>query len=125
MKALIADDVVIMRKLLKNLLSEFAKCDLAMNGKEVIQLYKSSVKSGQPYDLICLDIMMPVMNGLEVLKEIRDLETEENKVKIVMTTGISDKENVAKAIQYGCDGYLTKPYDKHSLKKQLIKLDLL
>lgn len=124
MKTLIVEDVTITRKLLEKLLSDYAECDAVKNGVEALQAFKSALSKNSPYDLICLDIMMPGMSGFEVLKKIREIDSGSKKVKIIMTTSVTDRENVIKAIKYGCDGYLAKPYYKENLEKQLIRLEL-
>ena len=61
-----------------------------------------ALEDGEPYDPACLDIMMPVMDGYQVLRSIRDLEAdhgipEEEQVKVIMTTALNDEENVKMA----------------------------
>lgn len=71
MKALIADDDYATQIILKDILSEFFDCDLVENGIEAVQAFEVATADGTPYDLICLDIMMPIMTGQEALGEIR------------------------------------------------------
>ena len=67
---------------------------------------------------------MPGISGFDVLQEIRKIDNGPKKVKILMTTSTADKENVIKAIQYGCDDYLVKPYNKQNVEDKLIALKL-
>jgi two-component system chemotaxis response regulator CheY len=88
------------------------------------------LKAGEPYDLICLDIVMPEMDGQEALKEIRCLEkkagiTGSDFTKIIMTTALADKTNVVEATLQGCDYFLVKPIQKAKLQEQLRKLKLI
>ena len=81
---------------------------------------------GALYDLICLDIMMPGMNGQEALKLIRE---EESKAKIkgskvLMTTALDDSKNVMSAFKEQCDGYLVKPITTDKLKEKLLEFKL-
>lgn len=124
MKVLIVEDVTINFKLLENILSKYAKCDIAKNGEDGLKAFNKALKTDNPYDLICLDIIMPGISGLDVLQEIRKIDNGPKKVKILMTTAAADKENVVKAIKYGCDSYLIKPYNKQNVEEQLIGLKL-
>lgn len=80
--------------------------------------------------MICLDIMMPEMDGHQALKEIRALEEGTGVVsphgaKIVMTTAVDDMKSVFAAYSGLCDGYLTKPIRKPKLLEELHKLGLI
>ena len=109
MKSLVADDVLVIRHLLKRTLSTYGKCEEAVNGQETISKFIQSFKDKDPYDFICLDILMPIKTGLQIIKDIRQYEnqnniTENKRVKIIMTTILQDKSVVEQANEYGCDG---------------------
>ena len=129
MKTLIVEDDFISRLLIQKILAPYGETHIAVNGKEAVEAFKVSREEQKPYDLICLDIMMPEMDGHDVLKKIRGFEQERNmgtsQVKIVMTTGLSDSKNVITAFKSQCDGYLTKPIEKRKLLEQLHNLGLL
>jgi two-component system chemotaxis response regulator CheY len=77
------------------------------------------METGKGFDLVCLDIMLPVMDGQAVLREIRVLESAGGAApvkpaRIIMTTALNDRTNVVAAIK-SCDGYLVKPIDKGKL----------
>ena len=83
-----------------------------------------------PYNLICLDIMMPEMDGYEALKEIRRLEAERGILssfgaKVFMTTALDGVRNVAEAFESLCDIYLLKPVEKPKLLAELRGLNLI
>ncbi len=124
MKVLIVEDITINLKLLENILKKYAKCHTVKSGEEAIKAYKKALKNDTPYDLICLDIQLPGISGFDVLQEIRKIENGQRKVKILMTTSSADTDNVRKAITYGCDSYLIKPYNPHNVEEQLTKLKL-
>jgi two-component system chemotaxis response regulator CheY len=84
----------------------------------------------EPYDLCCLDIMMPVMDGYQTLMGIRDVEKdlgipEEKAVKIIMTTALNDERNVKMAFDLGCSVYSGKPIDQERFEEALKKLGLI
>jgi len=126
MKVLLVEDDFICRKIL---LTYFYKqseceCDVASNGSEAIEAFMLAKESGKPYDLIMLDIMMPEMNGQEVLKRIRNIEETQGIAasRIVMTTGRTDSDNILGAFRHQCDGYLVKPIDFDKLRELISEL---
>ena len=83
MKILIAEDDYVSRKFLYKFLSTFGECDVTVDGMEAIEVFLSALEQGQYYDLVCLDIMMPEVDGIKALKTIRLLEEEKNLLILV------------------------------------------
>lgn len=130
MKILIAEDDFASRNAIKNFLKQFGECDITVDGMEAIDAFMMAQESGEPYDLVCLDVMMPVMDGYQALKGIRDIEKEKgvsakNAAKVIMTTALNEERNVRKAFEMGCTVYCAKPIDLDRLKKALVKLELI
>jgi len=126
MKILIAEDDFVSRKILNTILAPLGEVDIAANGNEAFTAFKMAFETDQPYDLICLDIMMPEVDGIMVLKKIRQLEAQkgldpEKRSKIIMTTAVSDKSYVLAAAQANCNGFLVKPITKERLFDELRK----
>jgi two-component system chemotaxis response regulator CheY len=95
-----------------------------------VEAVRTALQAGAPYDLFCLDIMMPEMDGQEALQEIRRLEEKagiaaSDFAKIIMTTALADKANVIKAASRGCNYFLVKPIEKAKLQDELRKLKLI
>ncbi|HVI40275.1 MAG TPA: response regulator [Anaerovoracaceae bacterium] len=116
MRILIVEDDLISRKFLFKLLSKYGECDLVVDGLEAIDAFLLSFKESNPYDLICLDIMIPKVDGVKVLKAIRDLETQKGvlpskRAKVIMTTALAETQLVKSAFEIGCDAYSAKPID--------------
>jgi two-component system, chemotaxis family, chemotaxis protein CheY len=129
MKILIAEDDFTSRLLLQEMMKGYGLAHIAVNGKEAVAAVHLALQMGTPYDLICLDVMMPEMDGHEALKEIRLIEDKEGlsgqgRARIIMTTSLADKTNVVKASESQCDYYLIKPYDRVKLQQALYKLNL-
>lgn len=130
MRILIAEDELISRRIFTRLLESYGQLDLAEDGNMALQIFTSALDNHQPHDLVLLDIMMPKMDGLTVLKSIRQLETEqktppERRTKIIMITAMADRKTVLKAIEYGCDSYLTKPFSKNEFEKKIRLIGLI
>lgn len=130
MRTLIADDDPTSRLLLQGFLKSYGSCHISVNGKDAVEAVRAALEAGKPYDLICLDIMMPEMDGQEALREIRRLETAaglaaSHRLTIVMTTALSDRESVTEAIRGKCDCFLAKPIHKAKLLHELRQLALI
>lgn len=124
MKILIAEDDFIARKVLSNFLTKYGAIDVTENGQEALRLFTRQLKHGEGYDLICLDIMMPRLNGHETLEAIRKVEEEQintsgKRAKIIMTTALDDSQNILKSFNNQCDGYITKPYSWDKLETEM------
>lgn len=127
MKCLIVEDDFAARRVLQVYLSDYADCFIAVNGLEAVEAVKEALEDGQPYNLICLDIMMPGMDGQEALRTIRQIEKEHgigglDGVKVIMTTALSDSKNIMGAFRTGCEAYLVKPIRKEKLLEEMEKL---
>lgn len=96
-----------------------SKCIMSVDDsasiRQMVKAFKAAWKEGDPYDLICMDIMMPAMNGHESLKMIRDLEKEmgivgSTEARVIMVTALEDPKNVIEAFyREGATSYLVKP----------------
>lgn len=130
MKILLAEDDFVTRKFMVNFLSKYGECDVTVDGMEAVDAFMMALEDGEPYDLVCLDIMMPVMDGYQSLVGIRNLEKERNvpadkAVKVIMTTALNDEKNVKMAFELGCTVYSGKPIDQDRFEQALKKLDLI
>lgn len=130
MRILIAEDDFASRKVILKFLSVYGDCDVTVDGMEAIDAFMMALEEDEPYDLICLDVMMPIMDGYQALKNIRDIEREHNvpedkKAKVIMTTALNEEKNVKKAFELGCTVYCGKPIDMEKLKSTLEAIGLI
>ena len=130
MKILLAEDDYVTRKFMANFLSKYGECDVTVDGMEAVDAFMMALEDGEPYDLACLDIMMPVMDGYQALVGIRNLERDRNipedkAVKVIMTTALNDEKNVKMAFDLGCSVYSGKPIDQDRFEQALKKLGLI
>jgi len=130
MKTLIVEDDFTSRLLLQQILSPFGECHMAVNGREAVEAFRSAGEKNNSYDLVCLDIMMPEMDGRSALKEIREMEHARavhpsEGVKVIMTTALNDPRNVVGAFKALCDAYLFKPIKKAELVRQIRSFGLI
>ena len=130
MKILVVEDDYASRKFMMNYISKYGECDGTVDGSEAVEAYMMALEDDEPYDLIFLDVMMPVMDGYQVLKSIRDIEkqkgiTSKERVKIIMMTALSEERNVKKAFELECEAYCAKPVNLEKLDHVLRKLELI
>ena len=127
MKALIADDDDGARIILENMLSALFECDLVTNGEEAVKAFVIATTDGAPYDLICLDIMMPLMTGQEALDEIRTKEEDLGiePTLVIMISALDTPGDITESFCRGGDDYLIKPIVKEELLEKLYQNSLL
>ena len=102
-------------------LSEIIHSLLQANGKEALEIFRNS-KMGE-YDFIIMDVMMPVMDGLEATKAIRGLEREDaRKIPIIAMTANAFEEDRKACLDAGMDEHIGKPIDIPLLKSAIIKM---
>jgi two-component system chemotaxis response regulator CheY len=127
MKSLVAEDDATNRKLLQAFLSRYGGCDIALDGEEAVNAVRRACQNHQSYDLICMDLRMPRMDGQDAIREIRKQEAAASvsKVaKIIVTTIHSEMEDITTALLGRCNAYMVKPIDTAKLKKELKTLGL-
>ena len=130
MRILLAEDDYATRKFMVSFLSKYGECDVTVDGMEAVDAFLMALEEEEPYDLVCLDVMMPVMDGYQALVGIRNLEKQRNvpkekEVKVIMTTALNEEQNVKLAFELGCTIYSGKPIDQNRFEQALKKLDLI
>jgi two-component system chemotaxis response regulator CheY len=119
MRALIVDDSRFVRSYLRGLLQKKGiVCEEAADGQAGLDKLRAS----DPFDLALLDWNMPVMNGLEMLKQLRSEGF--NGVKVLMVTTEAENDFILCALEAGADEYLMKPFDREAFDEKLDMLGL-
>jgi two-component system chemotaxis response regulator CheY len=116
LRVLLVEDDFVCRMLLQVFLNRYGECHIAVNGREAVEAFRTAAEQGRPYDLVCMDIMMPEMDGREAVRQIRSLEAAQgilstDGVKIFMTTALTGIREMSECFVELCDAYLTKPID--------------
>jgi len=127
LRTLVVDDNRIFRKVMSLMLAGYSDCAFAEDGKEGVRAFEDGLRTGAPFDLICMDLTMPEFNGLEALKAIRKTERdwkvpERKMAKVLMVTASLERCHVMEAANSRCDGYLVKPLKKETLLSKLREL---
>jgi PAS domain S-box-containing protein len=117
LRVLLADDSPDNQALIRSYLKQTPnRLDIADNGAIALELFKNGC-----YDLILMDVQMPVMNGYEATKAIRVWEREHDlpPIQVIALTALALKEDVVKTLNAGCNAHMTKPIKKHTLLEVL------
>ncbi len=130
MRTLVIDDDVSVRKLLKTMVAKLGECETAAGGEEAMAAFMKAWEDWRPFDLILLDILMPEMDGSQVLNKIRALEQKKHipdklRAKIIMISGVSEKEMVMACLRDGCDDFMVKPLENQLLLDKIRHFGLL
>lgn len=130
MRSLVVEDDFTERILLTEFLKSYGECDNAHDGKAALKMVSRAVEMGAYYDLICLDIVMPEVDGHTTLAGIRRIEAEKKvpstkAAKIIMVTALTDRKNFFAAMGANCDGYIRKPVRLEMLLEELKNMKLI
>ncbi len=122
MRFLAAEDNIINADILKELLEmEGAKCEIAGNGLAALAMFRNS-RQGY-YDMILMDLSMPIMDGYEAARQLRALEREDAKtIPILAMTANTFAEDVEKSFSAGMNAHITKPLDIRVLHNTIHRL---
>ena len=130
MRILVVDDDAPSRKLLTDIASKMGECEGAEGGQEALSAFKKAWEDWRPFNLIFLDVLMPDLDGREVLLKIREIEkekkvSEQHQVRVIMVTGVSEEETVLDCLRNGCDEFIVKPIDILLVLEKMKKLGLM
>lgn len=128
---LIAEDDILSRKILEDFFSEFADCDCAEDGLQAFEMFTKAILDSKPYDLICTDIIMPRIDGYDLIRKVRACEQSlpiQGCIRTrIFVISVNDSSNdISHAIlDCDCDDYIVKPFHRNQLKNTLEKYKLL
>jgi two-component system, chemotaxis family, chemotaxis protein CheY len=129
-RILTIDDDYTSRTQTKALLSTLGDCDSAPNGRVGLDLFQLAHAERHPYGLVVLDVDMPEMSGLEVLKALREWEVQTDNfrqgraTKVLMLSALSDGRTVMSSYTGGCEAYVVKPLSPAKLTKALSEVGI-
>jgi two-component system chemotaxis response regulator CheY len=128
---LIVEDEELSRSILHDYLSDFASCDTAENGSQGFEFFKKAIVDGKPYDLVCTDLVMPLMDGYDLIRNIREYENghavqSHVRTNIFVISMSNSSVDMSHAIlECDSDDYIVKPFHRDQLKSQLEKYNLI
>ncbi|MCU9840554.1 response regulator [Ruegeria sp. WL0004] len=117
LKVLIVDDDASILELLQTALTSFGNCKVSV-ANSAVQALKKIETSDTPYECFLLDIQMPQVNGIDLLRRIRDLP-QHRETSVIMITAMSERHYVEEAFLEGATDYVTKPFDFLELRSRI------
>ena len=127
-KTLVCEDDPIGRRVVQLFLQPYGECATCTTGPEAVALFEEALVAGRSFSLALLDVSVPKLSGIEVLKRIRELETQYSAAKpcaAVMLTGRREPAFMEEAKKFGCDRYLLKPIAESALLGELQALGII
>jgi two-component system, chemotaxis family, chemotaxis protein CheY len=125
LKMLIVDDVLMNVMMLRSAVAEFGEADISQDPNQALDTLRAAYAAGAPYDLLFLDIMMPGMSGLDVLKVVgkmgRSYATP-TRTKVIMVTSQAERNSIVSAISEGAAGYILKPFQPARIREEVRRL---
>ena len=117
LRILVAEDHDINQALIMSMASRLGlTVDIAANGKEAVRMVQEAKADGEPYDLVLMDMQMPVMDGLEATRSLRNAGITAEELPILAQTANAYSEDVQRCLASGMQGHLSKPIRLRSLK---------
>jgi two-component system chemotaxis response regulator CheY len=118
MKVLVVDDMVTMRRIVKNILKQlgFGNVDEAENGQEALQKLKADT-----FGFVVSDWNMPVMTGIDMLRAIR-ADEKLKAIPVLMVTAEAQQSNLIEAVQAGVSNYIVKPFTAETMQEKIAKI---
>ncbi len=122
-KILVIDDMSTMRKIVRNMLNKmgYSNIEEADDGDPAWKMINEASDAGQPFDFIVSDWNMPVLTGLDLLKNIRSSE-KFKKLPFLMVTAEAEQANVVIAVKAGVSNFVVKPFSIQTLKEKIDKI---
>ncbi len=115
MKVLVVDDQATNRAILSWLLEDDGHEIIeAQDGLQAVEAYQKN-----DVDIVLMDVMMPVMDGLEATKRIKEIQTDGNYVPVIFLTALDDDKALSQCLESGGDDFLSKPYNDAVLKAKI------
>ena len=131
LRILIVEDEPVNREFMLLSLRGLGQCQAVATGEDAVLAQQTALEQDQPFDVIFLDILLPGMNGLQALEQLRALELRhevppERQVPVIVTTGLDDDQAASRAfIQGHALSYMTKPFRAGQIPEELRKLGLI
>jgi two-component system, chemotaxis family, chemotaxis protein CheY len=131
MRALIVEDDPVSQKLLEYILAPYGQCETAADGASAVKAFQAALKSRKPFNLICMDILLPGMDGHQALEQIRQIEAKrglhpDKCAKVFMISAHNQMKNISRSFFQGqALTFITKPYTEEQIVEELKKFGLI
>jgi CheY-like chemotaxis protein len=120
LRVLVVEDTPVNQRLVQHILERAgAETALADNGKQAVELAWKAIEQSRPFDVVLMDIQMPVLDGIEATRKLRAGNFEAAIVAVTANATLADRE---KCLEAGCDSFLAKPIDRRKLLRMVVDL---
>ena len=124
MRSLVIEDDPTSRLFLKRFLERYGEVVIAGDGQHGLYSFYEGLETEKPFDLVCLDLSMPNMDGMQALNLIRKAEDQrgisnEAGSKIVIVTSTTESKVILQSFRSGCAAFMSKPFNSGKFKRQL------
>nr|WP_321401797.1 response regulator [uncultured Desulfobacter sp.] len=125
-RILIVDDEEIGRTLMEGIFNKYGALVSVATGTEALKVYQKGIEKGKPFNLVLLDISLPDISGVDVLKKIKQIDSglKEHKSMVIMVTSHSEKSIVIGCIKSGCKAYFIKPLKQDAVDSKMAELGI-
>lgn len=130
MRSLIIEDDPTSRLFLQRFLEKYGEVVVAGDGQAGLYSFYEGLEHDKPFELVCLDLSMPNMDGMKALSLMRQAEDQRGisgdiGAKIVVVTSTTESKTILQSFRAGCAAFISKPFDVVKFKKQLRDFGLL
>ncbi len=130
LRILVLEDDASTCRLMQIFLDQIGECRIVSGGRTALDAFQSALDQEKPFDLLLLDIMVPEINGIDVLKKVRTIERsrgihDRDRAKVIITSSLSDARNMEQAQSAESNGYLVKPVNRAKLFSTIRTMGLL
>ena len=125
-RILIVDDEEIGRTLMEDIFKKYGSFISVATGADALTVYEQGIKKDKPFNLVLLDISLKDISGVEVLKEIKKIDTryKDQKSIVAMVTAHGERDLVIGSIKSGCKAYFIKPLKQDAVDKKMAELGI-
>lgn len=125
-RILIIDDENTALMKMKVMLSEYGVCEASNTARQGLVMFIRAINNKRPFTLVTLDIEMPYMNGVELMKKMYEIESEQEITPSykVMVTASSTPDNLKASMSNSCSAFLVKPVKRNTIEETLKKLNI-
>lgn len=123
-RILIVDDEEIGRTVMEDIFGRYGQSVSVSTGSDALQVYEKAIDRFKPFNLVLLDISMEDISGVEVLKKIKQIDTDRGikESVVIMVTAHSERDLVVGSIKAGCKAYFIKPLKQDAVDRKMADL---
>ena len=129
MKTLVVDDLRPSSRVIQPIVGKYGQCDTVNELRAIAEAFNKAWTDNTPYNLVCVDVKPPKVDGEQVLRLVRAMEekmrlTAEQRARVILVTADYEQKTAERLRNLGCDAVFVKPINRKQLQEWLTKLNL-